>query len=312
MATQEPAVRQDTADGAQPPSKPGKPRGWRKWIWGAIALGAVALALTLINNNFSFHRQSRDQFQAQADRALDNAIAWIAANPKTYHHNPSVMYLVSQLEALTGDPRLLPVLDDFRGYITPPQEPMDFVWARIVDPHAPVPQVTAEEMRRLGLDAKWVAFGIAPRQVELTPDELASLYSPDMNHWGTRQHQLLGLTIYRHFNGSQPDMDRLIGHLADGVAQDARYDFRMNDGYIQRTAFVLDAGRPDLVRRRWVERILDYQNPDGSWNYCWYGWCRGVFEFGFKYNPGHPTVQAAWALAMLKYRYPQWAEEHYR
>ncbi len=310
MGIQEPAVRQGPEDGP-PPSKPAKRKVWR-WIWGLVALGAIALALTLINNNFSFRHTSRAEFKAENDQALDKAIAWIAANPITYQRNPSVMYLLSQVEALTGDPRLLPVLDNFREIMTHPQRPMDFVWARVVDPMAPVPQITAYDMQNVGLDARWIAYGIAPKRVELSPEELASLYSPNMNHWGTRQHQLLGLTVYRRFNGPSPDLDQLINHLSEGVAQDANYDFRMNDGYIQRTAFVLDAGRPDLIRRRWVERILDYQNADGSWNYCWYGWCRGVFEFGFKYNPGHPTVQGAWVLAMLKYRYPQWIDEHYK
>jgi hypothetical protein len=206
----------------------------------------------------------------------------------------------------------LPVLDDYRSYVAHPRSELDFVWARIFDPLAPVPRMTARDLRFLGVDPKWYAYGIAPNQLELTSDELAGLYSPDRYHWGTRLHQLMGLNFYRRFNGSPPEMDRLINHLADRVAQEAHYDFRMNDGYIQRTAFVLAAGRPDLIRRRWVERILDYQKPDGSWDYCWYGWCRGVFEFGFKYNPGHATVQAAWALAMLKYRYPHWAEEHYQ
>ena len=309
---QKPAMRQGTADGAPPSSKLGRPRRLRRWIGGAIAIGAIILALTLINNNFSFRRQSRDAFKAQGDRALENAIAWIAANPAAYDRNPTVMYFVSEIEAMSGDPRLLPVLDDYRSYVAHPRSELDFVWARIFDPLAPVPRMTARDLRFLGVDPKWYAYGIAPNQLELTSDELAGLYSPDRYHWGTRLHQLMGLNFYRRFNGSPPEMDRLINHLADRVAQEAHYDFRMNDGYIQRTAFVLAAGRPDLIRRRWVERILDYQKPDGSWDYCWYGWCRGVFEFGFKYNPGHATVQAAWALAMLKYRYPHWAEEHYQ
>jgi hypothetical protein len=28
-------------------------------------------------------------------------------------------------------------------------------------------------------------------------------------------------------------------------------------------------------------------------------------------DPGHTTVQGAWALYMLKYRYAQWIEQHY-
>jgi len=118
--------------------------------------------------------------------------------------------------------------------------------------------------------------------------------------------------MYRRFNGRAPELDQTIDYLAGKIARDQHYDFRINDSYAQRVAFVLAAERPDLVRSRWVERVLDSQNPDGSWNYCWHGWCRGVFEFGYKYNPGHPTVQAAWMMTMLKYRYPTWIAEHYK
>jgi hypothetical protein len=69
------------------------------------------------------------------------------------------------------------------------------------------------------------------------------------------------------------------------VARDAYWDFRVSDSYPQRSAFLLAAGQPELVKKRWIERILDRQNPDGSWNYCWYGWCRGVFEFSLTQDP---------------------------
>jgi hypothetical protein len=76
---------------------------------------------------------------------------------------------------------------------------------------------------------------------------------------------------------------------------------------------VLGAGRPDLVRSRWIERILNYQQPEGTWSYCWHGWCKGILDFGApEVGPVHTTVQAAWALYLLKYRFPQWIDQHYR
>ena len=289
----------------------GARRIW-KWVGVLAVVGAIALCLTLICNNYALRPASRQAMQARSDAALEKAIAWIAEHPTTYRTNPTIMYFVTQIEALTNDPRLLPVIEEYRRRIIPPRSPVEAVWGRVFDSQAPVPRVTSAEMRFLGLDTRWNLYGIAPDRVELTPEERAGLYTPDGNHWGTRQHQMLSLTFYRNFNGSTPELDRLISHLAEGVATDAFFDFRVSDNYIQRTTYVLAAGQPQLIRARWVERILDYQNPDGSWNYCWYGWCRGVLEFGFKYNPGHPTVQAAWALAMLKYRYPQWYTEHYQ
>ena len=57
--------------------------------------------------------------------------------------------------------------------------------------------------------------------------------------------------------------------------------------------------------------MLDYQRQDGSWAYAWYGWGKGGFEFTLKAdNDAQATVQAAWTLQMVKYRYPQWIEQH--
>ena len=41
---------------------------------------------------------------------------------------------------------------------------------------------------------------------------------------------------------------------------------------------LLAAGRPDLVKRRWVERVLAKQEHDGGWIESWYGWGPRLFE----------------------------------
>ena len=140
------------------------------------------------------------------------------------------------------------------------------------------------------------------------------MFSPTKFSWGIRLHlQLLALDIYRRFNGTSPELEGVLGPVTQGVARDAYWDFRVNDAYYQRAACILGAGRPGLVRSRWVDRMLDYQNADGTWNYCWYGWCRGVFEFSLSQNDhGHSTVQAAWALYQLKYRYSDWIAKNYK
>jgi hypothetical protein len=73
-------------------------------------------------------------------------------------------------------------------------------------------------------------------------------------------------------------------------------------------AFVLAAGRPDLIRRRWVERAIASQHADGGWIASWYGWGPGLFAFSHRpmVPNSHTTVQGVWALSMLKYRYPDW------
>jgi len=315
-----------TADKRTQSSKPAVIPRLLRWAGMSCAVFAVVLALTLLNNNYSFSRQSRAKFNAQLDGALDRAIDWIVACPELFEQNPSLMYMISDMERMSGDPRLRSLLQDYgkSDRIVRPSTQVDYIWRRLVDRNAHLPFVSVYDLRTQGFEVVWDAYGVAPHNVAITDELKADMFSPTKFYWGRRQHQLLALVIYRDFNGSSDELDATMNHLSEKVARDAHYDFRVTDSYVQRTAFVLAATRPDLIRRRWVERILDYQNADGSWNYCWYGWCRGIFEFGpissvhttgqaahATIQAAHATIQAAWVLTMLRYRYPQWIEERY-
>jgi hypothetical protein len=295
--------------------RPGKPvlmHRLLRWmaIGGVILIGLVAVAL--FNNNFSLTHRSRVAFNAQLDADLDHAIGWIATHPRDSETNPALMYMISDMERMSGDTRLRTLLNDYAKHLSASFDPLDSVWSRLANREAAVPMLSGADLRGAGFEQKWDAYGIAPNNVQLTTEGRADMFSPTKYYWGLRHHQLLALVIYRDFNGGSPDLDRTMSHLSEKIARDAHYDFRVSDSYVQRTAFVLAAGRPDLIRDRWVERILDYQTSDGTWKYCWYGWCRGIFEFEMSSYSVHPTVQAAWALCMLKYRYPEWINEHYR
>ena len=79
-------------------------------------------------------------------------------------------------------------------------------------------------------------------------------------------------------------------------------------------AFLLHAGHPELVRRRWVERILGKQEADGGWTEPWHRWGPPMLQFTMSEPPttSHATSQAVWLLCALKYRYPSWIEQNYR
>jgi 4-amino-4-deoxy-L-arabinose transferase-like glycosyltransferase len=290
--------------------------GMLRGVLPALAAATVAfvllIAFALFSNNFSLTRQSRVDFDRQLDTELDKAIAWIAAHPEVSGTNPPLMYMVADIEKMTGDPRLPPVLaanqqtlrTRYGSYRLTP------FWMRFVDPRAPLPFITTYEISRESFDQRWFAYAIDPNRAPLPDEDLADLYSLTKYNWGARHHQVLGLIMYRDFNGPSEKVDDTLHRLCQKEARDQTFDFRVSDAYVQRNAFMIAAGQSELVRSRWIERILDNQNPDGSWNYCWYGWCRGVMEFGTIY-PGHTTVQGAWALALLKYRYPQWIQQHY-
>ena len=283
-----------------------------------VLLGAVLIAvvgLTVWNNNYSLHRMSRAEFSSQLDHAIEASTQWIVQHPEI-QGNPPLMFMVGDMAEMSGDPRLRNFVESYLASkrVRVPGRPMTWYYAHWVDPGVPVPFIPPWEVPYLGWQDRWFAFGTAPHRMELSAADHADLFSPTKYSWGIRLHlQLMALDIYRHFNGPSPELDRVINPVSEGVARDAYWDFRVSDSYYQRSANILAAGRPDLIRRRWIERILDYQRGNGSWGYCWYGWCRGVFEFKFgDYGPDHSTPQAAWALYMLKYRYPQWIEQHYQ
>jgi 4-amino-4-deoxy-L-arabinose transferase-like glycosyltransferase len=284
-----------------------------RWVAIAVALVIVFVAVALLNNNFSFIRHSGGDFNAQLDASLDRAIAWIASNNDVTGINPPIMYMVADIEKMTGDPRLLSVLEANKRTLSTRYAAAQLApfWMRFADPRAPLPFITTDELSREGFDQRWFAYAINPDKAHLSEEDLANLFSLTKYVWGARHHQVLALIMYRDFNGDSEKVDDTLRQLCEKEARDQRYDFRVTDAYVQRNAFMLAAGQPDLVRSRWIERILDNQMPDGSWNYSWYGWGRGVMEFGSK-DSQHTTIQAAWAIAQLKYRYPQWIDEHYR
>ena len=288
------------------------------WAWKCAAALLLLLSLAVLNNNYSLHRMPRGEFRAQLDRSVEASTNWMSSHPEILG-NPSLMFMVADMEKMSGDPRLRQMLDEYRHskYVIDPfgvYGPFGPVWARMADPQAPVPFIDQTHVPAQGIaELLWDAYAVAPDRVMISSSQRANMFSPTKYYWGRRHHQLLSLVMYRHYNGSSQELNNTINHLAEKIARDAHFDFRVNDSYVQRNAFILGADRPDLIRSRWIELILDHQRPDGSWRYCWHGWCRGIFEFRFDdWDPGHSTVQAAWALYMLKYRYPQWTEQHYR
>jgi hypothetical protein len=284
------------------------------WAWKCAAALLLLLSLAVLNNNYSLRQVPRGEFRDRVDRAVEDSTNWMSGHPEILG-NPSLMFMVSDMEKMSGDPRLRRMLDEYRHskYVTTSFTPFGPVWGRMVDPQVPVPMMDLTQVPDRDIfELLWDAYAIAPDQVMISNSQRANMFSPTKYSWGRRSHQLLALDMYRYYNGGSEELNSTINHLAEQVARDAYFDFRVNDFYGQRVAFILAAARPDLIRSRWVERILDYQRAVGSWPYCWYGWCRGIFEFRLgDFGPDHPTVQAAWALYMLKYRYPQWIEQRY-
>jgi hypothetical protein len=192
------------------------------------------------------------------------------------------------------------------------------IWYLMVDPSADVSFETIEKkMTNYVQYKRWLVYSLAPDETKLSKDDYRGLYSPDANRFRQLTHQLLALWILREKGHSEDgiseeDIDDLINTLCERIAGEMVWDFRVTDLYLQRVACILAAGRPDLIKRRWIERILTNQTSDGGFRRSWYRWGPGAFTFNSTSPPtDHATVQAVWLLYMLMHRYPDWVEENF-
>lgn len=288
----------------------------------AIVLCSLGLVSTLLSNNVSFDPSSRAEFESRVDGAIARGTEWVVLQ---YHANGNEMVATSEgrlllsnaatahmmvdSAALSGDPRLGQVASAFREA----WKENGSALGKVVDPLIPTHSLAASEFDGLDEYQRWILYGASPGQVRLPPDEFTSLFSAGRHRTGKATHQLLALYFYRRSKGSTPELDRLINSVAERIAGEAALDFRVTDLYLQRVAFLLAAGRPDLVRRRWVERALRAQREDGGWVDTWYGWTRAPHRFSFGHqSTAHSTAQAVWIACMLRYRYPEWIRQNYR
>ena len=279
---------------------------------GVIAIccaAALLIVFALLNNSSLWPARSASIFTEQFDRAFLLGTTWMIEHPE--EKNTALLYMIADMAEMSGDARLQEIV---RRFMENPFISENYIWRRVVDSQWPtVRSPSREELDSYDEYQRWMVYGVAPDQVQLTEQEHRDMFSPDKFWWGNRTHQLYALLFYRKHSLKTFAVDDLINHLSEGIANEANWDFRVTDLSIQRAAFILAAGRPDLIKRRWVERILNNQQPDGGWILSWYGFGPRAFAVNFRSQSSnsHATVQAAWVLYMLKYRYPDWLKNNY-
>jgi hypothetical protein len=275
--------------------------------WAALLLLAAVLGVVglFVHHNVSWWPPWQRAFRRRLDRAIDRATERVVSWGR--ETNYAMLFMLSDIASLSGDRRLGRIVDDVRS-----DPSLDSFWHRLFDPGAGATPPTREELDRRDDHDAWLAFALAPLDIELRAAERAAMFAPDRFVWGSRTHQLFAVVVYRDRVDGSPGVQQLIDHLCEGIAAEARWDVRVTDLYMQRLAFILWAGRSDLVRRRWVERAIACQKPSGGWVANWCGWGPRILQFRLRpMSPNsHTTIQALWLLAMLKHRYPKWIDEH--
>lgn len=284
----------------------------------------VAIALAILNNNVSFSRRSRSDFVKSLDHSLAASTGWtmdqyLPGDPgvvpttdqgKEFVDNAALAHMLVDCAAMSGDPRLRQLAARFvAGRHADPN-----LWAKMVDPAIAVPASSSGDLDQYLEYQRWMLHGVSPEGAPLPPAELADMFSPHKFRTGKATHQLFALYFYRKFNGETPELNSLMDGVEERIASEATFDFRVTDLYLQRIAFLLAVGRPDLVKPRWVERALATQQSDGGWLNTWYGWAPHPLDFTFsdQHSVAHSTAQGMWLAQMLKHRYPEWIDKHYK
>jgi hypothetical protein len=297
---------------------------WLRRIAASVAiLLALGLGAALLNNNVSIRRPSRAEFVGNLDRTLARSTDWAlrqyqqtatgsVSTPegRALLSNSATAHMVVDCASLSSEPRIKALGSSFVDAWKVEAN----VFGKMVDPAIPAHAPSDPELQSLVEYQRWILHGAAPDDVPLSPGELQDMFSPDKYRTGKATHQLFALYFYRKSKGSTPELDRVMQEIEERIAGEAAIDFRVTDLYLQRLAFLLAAGRPDLIQPRWVERAFAAQQIDGGWLESWHGWTRSPYRFSFgQESPiAHSTAQGMWIAYMLKYRYPEWIDRNYK
>ncbi len=287
-----------------------------------LALLALTIGLSVLNNNISLSQISRADFAKSLDRSLAASADWtnrqfsfsssgepmVTTLGAEFGSNPALVHMLVDTAAISGDPRLQELSSKFVAAYH--QHPPALI-SKLVDPAIAGPPLNSPELEEY---QRWFLHAMSPAGLPLSATELADMFSPDKFRMYDATHQLFALYLYRKFNGDTPELKSLMDRLERRIATEAALDFRVSDLYLQRIAFLLAAGRPDLVKSRWVERALAAQQSDGGWLYSWHGWGPHMFSYTFSgaHSLAHPTAQGMWLTTMLKHRYPEWIDKNYQ
>jgi len=268
-------------------------------LLAASAGSLIGWLLSYAYNNVSL--TSDKAFARSLDTAIESSRKWVELNRERIiaKKNVALIRMLQDIDTMHADALYSGIVEAF---MTGPARPD--LWKRLLDPDWPViGSVLNEAIDRDYIDNKWILYAIAPEYANVTPQQIG-LFDPDRRQERQLTHQLWALVHLARTRDTDKKLDSLIEHLCDRITKSQRFDIAVVDLYIQKTAFVLKAGHPKKVRRRWIERIIANQRSDGGWNDKWL-FLTSARRPSLRRSPSnqHATVQALWLLYQVKYRY---------
>jgi len=267
-----------------------------------VVVVGVAVLLAAEYRHLNSAQMSNAQFQEAVDRATELGLGWVRNNRDQLigeRANVALIFMLKDMHRLAPTPIMRGIVEDFRS-----RRALPAFWKRVVDPSFPASkwEMNAALPDEI-LDNRWLIYCLNPAEVALKPAEVESLF--DTQRWTERKltHQLWALWHLRLVSDDSRVTDELLEQLCRRITDENIRDPRTLDMNYQRVAFTLMACHPEMVRRRWIERIIEQQRADGGWNDWWWGLTSMHHKGDPRLSTAHATVQALWVLYQVRYAY---------
>jgi len=241
----------------------------------ALSLAGVVLAgvLAILYCEHENSAQAAALTPAEARASYERASAWIQRNREAVlrENNPMLWLFVREASRLAGDRQLEALADVYQQRSTRDN------LSRFFFDSAGIEQMRLQRVDLSGWGAPYqalFAYGITCNSPLRFDPQVESMLSPAAcetghawlrNPW-CRTHQLMGLRFVQK-NHCNPDEEtaRTIATVQDGILSELRWDYRVEDAYLQKVWTLIESGRRSEVRAVWVRRILAAQETDGGW-----------------------------------------------
>lgn len=250
--------------------------------------------------------------QQNLEAALERSISWAVDNKGTLIEKNNVFLWMFLYEAslVAEDNRLGELVAEYQ---TRNREKMS-VWRLYYEPSAKF-YIGEGDVTKMANYQKHLLYGVSCSESLSELDVIRRQMEPDFCRWSPivsscTTHQLMGVQFMeRRYCGNADENNALITELQEQISRQLLLDPRVGDVYVQRVMMLEATGAHDAIKPVWVQRIMDAQSADGSWEsfYPFRAGSSGT-RFGFtyrglgyrSYTPSfHMTPQGIYLLAML-------------
>lgn len=270
-------------------------------------------------NVYLNNKQAEWPTEKKIDKALVKSIDWLHEKKSFIEqkHNPGLWWMLKEASDITDKPELIEIYTDYkRNYLNkrPPN-----IWTPYFQPtfKPKAPDI----LEIMDLDKYQVFFIYALSCDNALYEEPlvkkqfnANFCSPYFIHPRCVTHQQMAIRLLQRSDcGDQTKLSDLSTQLLNIIKRELTWDFRVGDAYLQRSLMLAEAGRFDLIKPVWIQRIIEEQNPDGGWDDV-----HTILPLGWDVVIGlsskmpvikkeistfHATAQGVWLLSLLQQHY---------